>query len=135
VPRATILLVDDNDSFLSGLTELLRSHDFDVVPHTDFVGAREYLQHHVPDVLVTDVRLREYNGLHLVWTARARSVSVRAVVYSSHFDPVLEAEASGCGALFLDKRQVASELLARLAGDAAFVSKDGVLLPAERVRS
>jgi DNA-binding NtrC family response regulator len=135
VPRATILLVDDNESFLSGLTELLRNHGFTVVPRGDFVGAREYLQQHVPDVLVTDVRLREYNGLHLVWIARARSVSVLAIVYSSHFDPVIEAEANGCGALFLDKRQVASELIARLAGDTELLNSDGPLLSAARVRT
>ena len=119
VPRRSVLLVDDNVSFLSGLAELLASHDIDVTARSSFAEAREYLLHHSPDVVATDVRLREYNGLHLVLLARAQRPDVMAFVYSAHSDAALLAEAAACGAVFVDKQVASGELIAALDPSAA----------------
>ena len=53
--------------------------------------------------LLTDVRLVEYNGLHLVQLARSLHPRARLVVFSGHADEVLEHEARNLGAAWLLK--------------------------------
>jgi hypothetical protein len=66
----------------------------------DFLGARTQLLENVPDVLITNIRLAEYNGLHLVLLSRASGQRTRCLVYSGQPDLVLVNEARDLGALF-----------------------------------
>jgi hypothetical protein len=54
----------------------------------------------VPEILVTDVRLGPYNGLHLVAVARVEFPRTSAIVVGAA-DHVLEIEATGLGARYL----------------------------------
>jgi hypothetical protein len=56
----------------------------------DFPTARARLLAEPPELLVTNVRLREYNGIHLVMLAPP---STRSIVYMDPEDPVLLREA------------------------------------------
>jgi hypothetical protein len=56
----------------------------------DFQTARVRLLAEPPELLVTNVRLREYNGIHLVMLAPP---STRSIVYMEPEDPVLLREA------------------------------------------
>lgn len=53
-----------------------------------------------PDALLTNLRLRDYNGLHLVLLAKASNRRARCVVHTSNLDPFLIREAQGIGAFF-----------------------------------
>ena len=53
-----------------------------------------------PDVLVTTLRLQEYNGIHLAITSRLRSALTKTIVIG-YGDPVLAAEAREAGAIYL----------------------------------
>jgi DNA-binding NtrC family response regulator len=110
----TVVLVEDNPAFLSGVTELLRQNGFDVVPFSDFEPARRYLFQNSPDLLVTDIRLGAFNGLHLVVIAKQRSPDLRAFAYSAHADPVIEEEARRCGAGYTAKDDISSTLVPAL---------------------
>ena len=107
----TALLVEDNPSLLSGLMELLEGAGVDVVGCRNFQDAREYLQVHTPHVLVTDLRLGAYNGLHLVLLARQRVSGMPVIVYSAHADDALRAEAHSFGAVYLEKDQLLTDLI------------------------
>lgn len=107
----TALLVDDNPAILSGLSGLMESAGLHVVGFGDFQSAHDYLQGHIPDVLVTDVRLGAYNGLHLVVLARKLAPALRVIVYSAHDDPELRREAESFGAVYLEKDRLLTELL------------------------
>jgi FixJ family two-component response regulator len=61
-----------------------------------------------PDVLVTDIRLQGFNGLHLVLR---RPVGTYAIVMSAFPDPVLQTEAVRLGAPFLGKPVETRQLL------------------------
>jgi hypothetical protein len=61
----------------------------------DFHAARARVLLEPPDLLVTNVRLREYNGIHLVMLA---SASTRSIVYMDPEDLVLLREAQRVGA-------------------------------------
>jgi hypothetical protein len=63
----------------------------------DFVAAREQLLGAPPDLLITNLRLQRFNGLHLVHLAPSHT---RCVVYSAHDDLVLAREVQAAGAFY-----------------------------------
>jgi hypothetical protein len=65
----------------------------------DFLSARSQLLASTPDLLVTNLRLEEYNGLHLVLLATAEGVT-RSLVHTDRPDPYLVREAQAIGAFF-----------------------------------
>ena len=65
----------------------------------DFLSARAQLLALTPDLLVTNLRLEEYNGLHLVLLASAETVT-RSLVHTDRLDPYLVREAQAIGAFF-----------------------------------
>ena len=67
---------------------------------SDFLSARSQLLSAPPDLLVTNLRLGEYNGLHLVLLATSDGGRTRSVVYSDRPDPYLIREAQTLGAFF-----------------------------------
>jgi DNA-binding NtrC family response regulator len=65
---------------------------------TEFRAARTRLLTEPPDLLITNLRLQAYNGLHLVHlTAGTRT---RCLVYSTYDDLVLAREVQAAGAFF-----------------------------------
>ena len=62
-----------------------------------------------PEILVTDVRLGPYNGLHLVAVARVEFPRTSAIVIGG-VDHVLEIEATGLGARYLSGNVTQQEL-------------------------
>lgn len=69
-----------------------------VEPCTDFRAARARVLSRPPDFLVTNLRLREYNGLHLVLLAASRGT--RCIVYAATEDLALAREAQSLGAFY-----------------------------------
>lgn len=66
-----------------------------------FEEAREALDQVQPDVLVTNMRLAEYNGLSLVLRAADRCPGARRIVCDPNDDPVLRRDADAFGATLL----------------------------------
>ena len=83
----------------------LEEAGFTVLPASSFSEGAERVAQALPDLLVTDVRLRDYNGIHLVIRARSQSPHTRAVVVG-YPDRDLEHEASDAGALYLDRSDI-----------------------------
>jgi DNA-binding NtrC family response regulator len=59
---------------------------------SSFQSARARLKTTAYDFIVTAARLREYNGLHLVYLARNAHQPTRAIVYNEQIDPGYAAE-------------------------------------------
>ena len=91
---------------------MLTSQVFEVTVAETFAKAKDRLNTRPPALLVTEIRLGEYNGLHLVLRGKAQRPSMAALVMSSMADPVLQTEAEAMGATFLVKPLENSELLA-----------------------
>src|ERR1043165_9025161 len=66
----------------------------------DFLSARSQLLSAAPEILVTNLRLGEYNGLHLVLLATSDQAGTRSIVHSNRPDPYLIREAQALGAFF-----------------------------------
>jgi two-component system response regulator GlrR len=104
-----VLLVDANRD--SDTERVLRSAGHLVTRAFGFEEAKRCLQFAPPDLLMTDVRLGAYNGLHLVMRAHLEHPDMPAIVLDADHDPVLEREANGAGATYLAKPFEAKSLL------------------------
>jgi CheY-like chemotaxis protein len=79
---------------------------FDVVYEAaTFAEAKTLLLEKRPDVLVADVRLEEFNGIHLVLWSQMRLPQMGSVIIGES-DPVLERDAHAAGAAYIDRDDV-----------------------------
>src|SRR5262245_5824865 len=67
---------------------------------SDFEGGRSELERNPPKVLVTNLRLEAYNGLHLVLLSQMSGIGARCVVHTDRPDFLLVSEALAMGAFF-----------------------------------
>jgi len=95
-----VLILEDDPS-IYGI--FLTGEGWDVSLCTSFEAARQSLRESVPDVLLTDVRVGEYNGLQLVILYKSVAPGGRVFVVSGHDDPVIRREAEAMGAEFMVK--------------------------------
>jgi CheY-like chemotaxis protein len=123
--RATrLLLVDPDPTMRAALAAAVdRSARVDACP--SFQSARSRLDSTSYDLLVTAVRLAEYNGLHLVHLAKHANPATDAIVYDEKVDPGFVAEVRRACAFFEPAHKVAVTLPAYI----------GALLPAADRRS
>ncbi len=89
---------------------LLEAAGYSVASAANFEDAKQLLDSEAPDLLITDLRLGPYNGLHLVLRSKADHPQMASLVTSRFPDPVLEAEAQREQARFL-VRPIADEAL------------------------
>jgi len=71
-----------------------------VVNCSDFFAARQQLLERPPALLVTDLRLGAYNGLHLAYVVRTSGLPTRTVVFADPIDLALAREAQAIGAFY-----------------------------------
>ncbi len=106
-----MLLVDVDRGMLETLERVL-AFRARVERSEDFLGARARLVAHAPDLLVTRLRLGEYNGLHLAHLAAALELPTRVVVYDEADDLSLARETQIAGAFYVPRHHVAAALSA-----------------------
>jgi DNA-binding NtrC family response regulator len=107
-----VLIAEDDAATLAGWAAYVHDAGFSAVPASSFAEAHRLLPFVRPDVLVTDIRLGEYNGLQLVVQAGTLRPAPSVIVTSGYDDPVLMAEAARLGATFLLKPVQPSRLVA-----------------------
>ena len=98
--RMRVLMVDDDESYLSACAMILRADCHDVVTCSDFNEGRRRLAADHFDALIADVRLGAYNGLHLIALAPP---SMLKIALTAFLDPVLCRDAEQAGARFVVK--------------------------------
>jgi len=118
-PSPTILVVEDNEATRSSLVELLTKAGHTVQSAATFAEASRALKAAPPSLLITDVRLGEYNGLQLLATSLR---PIPAIVVTGFDDPVIRAEAHRLGADFVVKPLSGKDFLTLVARKLAAVS-------------
>ncbi len=98
-----VFLVEDNVATLQGMSELLTAFGCEVTGVRGFVEAKRLLDDKVPDLLIVDIRLGDYNGLHLVVRQHLAHPGCPIIATTGFPDPVLEAEARSYGAVYVEK--------------------------------
>ena len=95
-----ILVLDDDENALAGIVELLRDADYQVTGAATYDAAKRLLMISAYDLLISDVRLRGFNGLHLVRQSHAEYPEMAMMVITGYEEPMMELEASRYGAEF-----------------------------------
>ncbi len=113
--KAAVLVVDGNADGLASLLEPLRNAGYRAVGTDSFETAKRLLHTQWYDLLITDLRLAAYNGLHLVFHSRALNPSTTAIVLTAIPDVSSEIEARRLGARYI-ARPVDPESLIALVG-------------------
>ncbi len=119
-----ILAIDDDENALSGLVEMLRDAGYRVTGVETYDAAKRLLAAGAYDLLITDVRLRGFNGLHLVKMCRAAYPEMAVIIISGYEQPLMELEASRYQALFVQKPIRPFEFLATVASSLAAVRRE-----------
>ena len=105
------LVVDDDRQVSALLERWLTNTGHTVTTINGFEDAkRRILEGEELSLLIVDVRLEGFNGIHLAILGRQRWPDLRIVVLSGWDDPVLRQEASSCGATYLCKPVTAEDL-------------------------
>ena len=121
-----VLVVEPDPAELEAQLEALTGAGCETTGVSTFEAAKEKLAERSPDVLVTNIRLGAYNGLHLVVRSSVDHPDMGAVVLDPVHDKVLEAEAKRQGATYL-ARPIQVEDLAAAVAAARPVSKQATV--------
>ena len=109
---STILVVDEDGDARTELADLLSRAGYHVTDVGSFREATEVLSTNPPDLLISELRLGAFNGLHLVLKSRASHPRIAAIILTKFPDPVLAAQAAQQGAAYVVKPVDDAALLA-----------------------
>jgi DNA-binding response OmpR family regulator len=105
-----VLVVAPTSPLAANLVEWLTEAGYEVILVTSFLAAKGRLDL-TPSALISEVRLGDYNGLHLA--LRAKASEIPSIVIGNP-DPVLEREAERLGVGYLTHELSRSSLLIAL---------------------
>jgi DNA-binding NtrC family response regulator len=113
----TVLLIDDEPTLLQMLQRLLTVKGYRVLTTPHASDAERLMAEQSPDVVVIDLRMRGMSGIEVIRRLRARSPTVRLVVYSGvcTSDVVVECLHAGAND-FVAKLGDPTPLVERIAG-------------------
>jgi len=97
--KKRVLVVDVAPDVAAGLKWAIQPHAA-VTLASSFADARTQLAARSWDLVVTNLRLGAYNGLHLVYLAAAAQPKARAIVYATQDDVALAGDVRALGAFF-----------------------------------
>ena len=121
-----ILIVDDNTATRGDLVKLLADAGFHTLTATTVPEAMRVLSTAQPDLLITEIRLDTYNGLHLIAMAPR---PIPAIVITGYPDRAVEADARRLGAEYLSKPVSPGELFATIQRTLTTAASRGTFLP------
>ena len=98
---ALVVLVNVDPRTLRHTEAMLSEHGYVVAAVSSFVDAKELLASVMPDLLIADLRLADYNGLQLAIRSRQDHPEVPVIITSVHEDPIAKADAADYGAAFV----------------------------------
>jgi DNA-binding response OmpR family regulator len=96
-----VLLVNAFQTALRQTERLLTDAGYLVADVSSFGAAKNLLHSVSPDLLITEIRLAEFNGLRLAAWARLHNPSLPIIITDASPDPVLKGEAERLGATFV----------------------------------
>ena len=96
-----VVLVHTDPDVLNRAEALLYDAGYAVVSAASFHAARRALDCVEPDLLIADVRLDDFNGLHLAILSRSERPRTSVIITHACPDAVLENEARRCEAGFV----------------------------------
>jgi DNA-binding response OmpR family regulator len=102
-PPRRILIIDDNLNLAENIAEILQIKGYETEVAASGEEALSKAVPAKPDVVVTDYRLPDTNGVSLLRQLRAAGLEVHAIVISAYTDERTIADARSAGATFVAK--------------------------------
>ncbi len=100
VETAPSVLIVEPDAFISRRLKEACGRFARVTTCPDFPSGRERLMVDQPNFLITNLRLNEYNGLHLLFLTHSEERTTHCILHTSRPDFSLVVEAQRLGAVF-----------------------------------
>jgi DNA-binding NtrC family response regulator len=97
---ATALIVDTDAVQVFRLGRSIEAAGFRCLSAPGFVPARRCVYDYHPEIIITNLRLGAFNGIHLAYLAKIHNAAVRVMVYAREHDRLLAAEAVAAGAFY-----------------------------------
>ena len=120
-PRSVLVVAADPIE-RSNTVRVLREAGYRVSCAGNFDEGKQLLAFEHPDLLITDLRLGAYIGLHLILRSRANHPAMAALITAPAADPVLAAEATRQNARFLVRPLSDGDLLSAVAGSLLYAT-------------
>ena len=117
-PRV-VLVVEDDITALYAMLELLRDAGYECTGAAAYDAARQLLTLRPYDLLITDVRLGSFNGLHLIRQCHGEFPGMAFIVVTAAPDSMTEMEARRYGAMCVAKPINGARLLDAVAATMA----------------
>jgi two-component system response regulator AtoC len=112
-PSARILIVDDDPYFLRVLSRILTGENFQVKTAEGAVEAAQILQENCFDLVISDLRLPDGDGLSILQEIRKAGSEIPVVILTAYGEVDSYLEAMNAGATeYLNKPVKSEELLA-----------------------
>lgn len=108
---AKILIVEDDDATRAGYREFLRLAGHDIIVSSTYQEGRDAVLTEHPDLVIADLRLRDFNGLQLLLLSPQ---PIPTIIVTGFHDEVLAQEARRAGADYLLKPVAPAELVRRV---------------------
>ena len=96
--KATILIVDDDKTFLQVLARSLRRKGYEAITADSVSRARELLPHHKPQMAIVDLKMQGESGLSLIPDLKVFSEKLAIVVLTGYASIATAVEAIRLGA-------------------------------------
>ncbi len=85
-----VLIVDDEEDILLGLSRYLKKHGYEVIGETSPKKALELLSVEPTDILITDIKMDEMSGLDLIVEARKKNPDIKIIVMTARGSDEIE---------------------------------------------
>jgi DNA-binding response OmpR family regulator len=118
-----ILVLDDDKHALAGIVELLRDAGHTVTAAATFDTAKGLLAIGPYELLITDIRLRGFNGIDLVRQCHTDLPDMAIMIITGYDDGLMQTEASRYGACFATKPIKPAEFLSTVSACLAGVRR------------
>ena len=109
-----VLVAGVTTDLVADIADVLTSAGHEVARVAGFANAVEAVAIQQPALMIVEVRLGDFNGLHVLIRARASLPALRVILIDREFDPVLQLEAHRHGAIYLVEPINRDELLAHV---------------------
>ncbi|MCA9667888.1 MAG: sigma-54-dependent Fis family transcriptional regulator [Myxococcales bacterium] len=115
MPRATVLIVDDEPNILTSLRRALEVEDFRALVAASGVEALEQVAEHAPDVVLLDVAMPQMDGLEVLRRLKESDARRPVVMMSGHSTIETAVQATKLGAFdFVEKPLSTDKLIITL---------------------
>ncbi|MBL7019740.1 MAG: UDP-3-O-[3-hydroxymyristoyl] N-acetylglucosamine deacetylase [Nitrospinaceae bacterium] len=84
MPKARILIVDDEKNIVHSLTEILADEGYEVAKTGDGIEALEIIQTDPPDLVLLDIWLPGMDGIEVLKTVKAYHPEIEVLIMSGH---------------------------------------------------